>query len=341
MSQDERAAWKNRVNQKGDGAQTIQSDEVPPEIVPEPSASESPGANSSGASGIFDIQKIVDEYKEISATHASRMQHSERRFRMYKQLAQLVVQGVYSSCSAVSRCPKLACLSVDRHKLADVHCMLSTCGRVPDEVPPMFRTGRGRETQLTENQREELLQFIEYHAQCSMALSVADCKRAIIMLKLENAGILDNIEDKAQAETRLDIFCHLWNIDHTWDAFRNWVQKTQHPDRWLAVRKLKNRVVEEVAACTQAVVARCIKNLEKLLQEVGIQDNEGKVVAPERLFCTDEKGLSARADNVSHGVIARHQRGKASAAAATLNWEHITLTTFVPLSGRRLFGLDL
>ena len=110
MSQDERAAWKNRANQKGDGAPTIQSDEIPPEIVPESSASESPGANSSGTSGIFDIQKIVDEYKEISATHASRMQHSERRFCMYKQLAQLVIQGVYSSCSAVSRCSKISLL---------------------------------------------------------------------------------------------------------------------------------------------------------------------------------------------------------------------------------------
>ena len=87
--------------------------------------------------------------------------------------------------------------------------------------------------------------------------------------------------------------------------------------------------------CTEAVVSQAVKNLLALLQETGIADEDGVIRDPERLFATDEKGLSERSDSVSRGVVARHQARRASALTGSTTFEHITLTSFVPLSGRR------
>ena len=168
-----------------------------------------------------------------------------------------------------------------------------------------------------------------------MALSVVDCKRALVMMKLETAGILHGIEDSSQAGSRLDLFMDLWNVEHAWEGFCTWVQRTQDKSKWLIVKKLKPRPVEEVASCTQAVVSRAIRNLLELLKECEILDSDGKLLDGEQLFATDEKGLSQRSDAITAGVIARHQSGCASQASASMGWEHIALTSFVPVSARR------
>lgn len=201
--------------------------------------------------------------------------------------------------------------------------------------PCNSKRGRGREMQLNEQQREELLFFITYHSQFSMSLSVLECKRAMGMMKLESMGILDGVQDTSQAEARLDLYSELWNIDMCWRRFREWVQRTRKKEDWLCVRKLKEKPLPEITACTEAVVARAVKNLLLLLKDVNIIDSEGIVRDPERLFCCDEKGLSQRSDNVARGVVARHQASKALAASAGATWEHLTLTSFVPLSARR------
>lgn len=201
--------------------------------------------------------------------------------------------------------------------------------------PCNSKRGRGREMQLNETQREELLFFITYHSQFSMSLSVLECKRAMGMMKLESMGILDGVQDTSQAEARLDLDSELWNIDMCWRRFREWVQRTRKKEDWLCVRKLKEKPLPEITACTEAVVARAVKNLLLLLKDVNIIDSEGIVRDPERLFCCDEKGLSQRSDNVARGVVARHQASKALAASAGATWEHLTLTSFVPLSVRR------
>ena len=93
--------------------------------------------------------------------------------------------------------------------------------------------------------------------------------------------------------------------------------------------------MEDVSARTEAVVSKAIKNLLELCRECGIVNDDGVVVDPERLFNTDEKGLSQRSDSVARGVIARHQSSRASAVSSSPTWQHITVASFISLSGRR------
>ena len=221
---------------------------------------------------------------------------------------------------------------------------------------------------MSEAQREELFSYITYHAQYSMALSIVQCKRALVMIMLENAGILDGVQDISEAEARLDLYADLWDVDKVWRNFRDWVRTTKSEQDWLSVRRLfpsclkcihfdasynsctrtpckpsyfwntalrKSRPVQDVSMCTEAVVSQAVQNLLALLQETGIADEDGVIREPERLFATDEKGLSERSDSVSRGVVARHQARRASALTGSTTFEHITLTSFAPLSGRR------
>ena len=103
-----------------------------------------------------------------------------------------------------------------------------------------------------------------------MALFTVQCKRATIMLKLENTGILDGVQDASQAEAHLDLYLDLWNIDVTWRTFKQWVASNKPVSDALFVRNLKQRTVEDIASCTEAVIARAIQNLTQLCRECAI-----------------------------------------------------------------------
>ena len=133
----------------------------------------------------------------------------------------------------------------------------------------------------------------------------------------------------------MDLYIDRWNVAHAWKSFKNWVREHKPESAWLVVRKLKQRPVEDVSARTEAVVSKAIKNLLELCRECGIVNDDGVVVDPERLFNTDEKGLSQRSDSVARGVIARHQSSRASAVSSSPTWQHITVASFISLSGRR------
>ena len=65
------------------------------------------------------------------------------------------------------------------------------------------------------------------------------------------------------------------------------------------------------------------------------RNEDGVIVDGDRLFNTDEKGFSQRANSVSRGVVARHQSSRACAATSSPTWQHITVASFISLSGRR------
>ena len=100
------------------------------------------------------------------------------------------------------------------------------------------------------------------------------------------------------------------------------------------MRRLRAKPVQELSACTEAVVDKAIRGLLDLLQQGQILNKEGELSEPERLICTDEKGFSERADSIVKGVIARRQATRAVAAQTATSWDHLTVTSFLPASGR-------
>ena len=85
--------------------------------------------------------------------------------------------------------------------------------------------------------------------------------------------------------------------------------------------------------CTRGVVNRAFEGLASLLTECGIM--EGGVLLPSecgRLMVVDEKGFSSRSDTVTRGVVLKGQRA-ARTTAASLSFSHISVASFLPVSG--------
>ena len=98
--------------------------------------------------------------------------------------------------------------------------------------------------------------------------------------------------------------------------------------------KLKARSTIEVTACNPTTISASFNELDKLLRELGIADQEGKILESEghRVVVVDEKGFSQRADLLSKGVVSNELRRHAATVSSTASWEHITATSWLPLS---------
>lgn len=126
-------------------------------------------------------QAILNEFRLVSETHSARIAHPEERWQMYLKLARLVQTGCYRSALACSQAPELKPLCVDRQKLKETMDLVPL-GALAPPCPPAFRTGRSARTQLTNQEKEDLLQYIRFFAQHSMPLTVRD---------IENLGFVE------------------------------------------------------------------------------------------------------------------------------------------------------
>ena len=120
-------------------------------------------------------------------------------------------------------------------------------------------------------------------------------------------------------------------VDDVWRSFTDWVQKVRPKDDWLSVKNLKPRTKPEVAS----VVQRAFDNLFRLLKKEGIMDESNVLLEAEaqRLLCTDEKGMSQRAGPATRGVLDKAHTAKAAGVVGETNFEHLTVTTFLPAAG--------
>lgn len=119
-----------------------------------------------------------------------------------------------------------------------------------------------------------------------------------------------------------------------WRGFKQWVRDTQDKQDWLQVSKLKNRSPMEATACNSATISASFNEINALLIETGIAGQDGHIMKSEahRLLVCDEKGFSQRQDNVRKGVVSNGLRRHASCIGSTVSWEHISATSFLPLS---------
>ena len=125
----------------------------------------------------YSAQKLPQECKAISVTHSDRLANPEKRYHMYAKLALLLHGGVWPSLKACLDDPALQRLAVKRKKLQKVTSLLREGGSLLAECPASFRTGRAPAQQLSASEKDELLQYIKYHARYSMPLSVVQCKQ--------------------------------------------------------------------------------------------------------------------------------------------------------------------
>ena len=118
----------------------------------------------------------------ISESIAACQANCEARYVMSCKLARMLEAGMWTSARAAAMDDRLLPLRVNRQKLADVHNMLHLTGVLPPDAPPSFRTGRNAQLQLSREQHEELLAFVQYHSKFGLALSVVQIKRAYSMV---------------------------------------------------------------------------------------------------------------------------------------------------------------
>jgi len=206
---------------------------------------------------------------------------------------------------------------------------------LPIECPSDWRSGRTPTFSLTNAEKEDLLQYITYKARFASSLSVSDCQKAICVMKLEKTGLFDSCDSIEAATARLEEHSELPNTKSAWADFKSWVRQTQDRDSWLGVKNLHVRTRPDIACCTISVVQRAMENLENLLMEAKIMNEEKVVIKEEaiRLAVCDEKGLSQRSDSLQRGVVPAALRSRAVGEAPELSWSHITLTSFLTLTG--------
>ena len=291
----------------------------------------------------YTVKKLVQEFRHVACDHASVMANDQARYEMYGKVALLLQRGDLKSVSAIMDRSKdvgsqLQCLKLSKPKLLRVCHRLSESA-LPLECPPQFRSGRTPELQMTEAEKKDLLAYIKGQARFAAALSVPQCRRVIILARLEKQGLLDDHELTPEtANARLDALAEEYNVEGAWQSFRRWVFQTQDPQDALIVKRLQTRATPDVSACTIDVVARAITNLESLLKRCNILSDANAFIPSqcERLCVTDEKGLSARSDVLWRGVISKGQQGTARGQNPDMHFEHITLCSWLPADGSRL-----
>ncbi|CAK9085389.1 unnamed protein product, partial [Durusdinium trenchii] len=309
MSDEEKSAFRQKVF-------SLQYPELPPanegkdagcaeqkvEAVPAPSVGGEPLLDIDEG---YNVKSLLREFRKISESHSSRLAHPQQRCELYGKFVMLFRKGQVEKSEVSS--DFLKPLRMSRNKLQEVLRMVQDKG-VPLECPAAFRSGRAPNLQLTDREREDFLNYIDYSASCGRALSVQECLRALVFLKLEKDGLLK--DDDCTTESALA---------------RSKASK-------LAARLSMLRA--------PPVVARALDNLQELLLSTSIMPKTDKKIIPSearRVCCSDEKGFSSRADSAFKAVAGRgsHPTG----AAPDISWDHVTLLTFLPLCGEPCIGV--
>ena len=312
----------------------------------------------------YDLRALTKAYKEISATHSSRLSNDQLRWEMYAKFL-LLVRAKKASMDDITG--KVAELHIAPKKLRTAKQAFGN-GPLPAECPAIFRSGRSPDLKLTEAERLDLLNYILYHASTAQALTVEQCRsfvwllkpwelcknpstlnlkpqilnrflrvrRCIVLLHMEKQGLfLDAGLTADAALARVDELNQRYKVDDVWTSCKEWVKAARPQEDWLTLKKLKPRTKPEVTSCTPEVVQRAFNNLFGLLREEKIMDSNDILLESEaaRLLCTDEKGLSQRAGSNSKAVIDAAHSGSAVGMVGEANFEHVTLTSFVSAAG--------
>ena len=143
----------------------------------------------------------------------------------------------------------------------------------------------------------------------------------------------DDLLSLEVADERLHALSEHFQAEARWRGFKDWVQKTKPKDQQLALTKLKLRTPVDAASCSPAVISKALSDIERILLEENVMGTD-KIIKPSdafRLIVVDEKGFSQRADALVKGITSRVDRYKAAGTGSSVTWEHITVTTFLPL----------
>lgn len=203
---------------------------------------------------------------------------------------------------------------------------------LPMDCPPMFRMGRTPALSLSEQEKEDLFTFIRWHEQTASSLSVEQVEMAIGLMKADKQGLL---ADRPSTE---DLMQRLQDqrpkYGQMWRDFKLWVKKRKPAAEHLSVSRLKAKTVYEITSCTPQIVSNVFSDLEALCHECGIMQ-DGVLLAPQcgRLVVVDEKGFSSRSDQLMTGVTTRRGKQTAASSAATTSFEHVTVTSWLPVNG--------
>ncbi len=180
--------------------------------------------------------------------------------------------------------------------------------------------GRTPQLSLNESEKHDILLFIKHHEQTGSALSIHQVETAILLMKLEKQGKLEENASPESVEPQLERLrpqCY-----SLWKHFKQWAERQDGKDS-LAVSKLRTKTAAAVASCTPPVVAKAFDDLETILEDLGFTSNG--ILLPDaaaRVCCADEKGFSARADTVLKGVTTRGSRSTAAGVQSATSFDH-------------------
>ena len=175
-SDEEKSAFRQKVF-------SLQYPELPPpnegkdagcaeqkvEAVPAPSVGGEPLLDTDEG---YNVKSLLREFRKISESHSSRLAHPQQRWELYGKFVLLLRKGQVEKSEVSS--DFLKPLRMSRNKLQEVLRMVQDKG-VPLECPAAFRSGRAPNLQLTDREREDFLNYIDYSASCGRALSVQEC----------------------------------------------------------------------------------------------------------------------------------------------------------------------
>lgn len=120
---------------------------------------------------------LVSEYKGISKSHELRVANDQARWELYGNFVLLLRRGDVQKGSIKDKL--LQPLHLSRNKLSEVLRYVGE-GAVPASCPPPFRSGRSPELRLTEQENNDVLNLIMFHADTGQAKH-SPCNNAILL----------------------------------------------------------------------------------------------------------------------------------------------------------------
>ena len=101
----------------------------------------------------------------------------------------------------------------------------------------------------------------------------------------------------------------------------------------LVVKAVKPRPDIEAVSVNPKLVKQQIKEIHELLVETGIASSTGEILHADTLFCTDEKGYSARGVSKPRVVTTKGAAKRGTAATGERTFKHISVLGFIGLDG--------